>query len=361
MPRVEEAADREPSRGKRLGFWLVTLLGPAVLLAALLQTARTRLGEVESPALSWISQTAGRAALEESARTEVRVVDKPTLKGMVQPSRHDDLVYELKPNRSWVFLGTVVRTDARGFRERTQASAKPPGRLRVLGIGDSIMWGWGISEDQTYLRLLEEPLTHALRVPVDVVNLAVPTYNTLQEAAILERYGMAPSPDLVVVGYTMNDGSPPAFGGFSSPARLKENEQLLRRSAELLPADLGAAPGDLFALRVAAGFERIRSLTEALGIPVVVLVYPYDSPHVPRWLAEANGFHYLDLYPAFEALARERGVDDLHALAKLLAASPADDHPGPAAHRMVFEALLPRLTALLAQEMRKRSLPDRAG
>lgn len=337
------------STTKRVAFWTLTLLSPALVLAVLGSRARQALSQSESPSVAWISQASAEAALADSARTEVRVVAEASLKGMVRPSAHEDLVYELKPDRSWLFLGVEVRTDARGFRVRDEDPATGPRRLRVVGVGDSIMWGWGIAESQTYLRRLEDPLSAAVGSVVEVVNLAVPTYNTLQEAAVLERFGMQLAPDLVVVGFTSNDGAPPAFGGFSSPARLRENERLLGRATELLPADLLARRADLRVLRVAAGFRRIRSLTEPEGIPVVLLVYPYDSPDVPRRLAEANGFHYVDLYPAFEELRRDAGAEDLHALAKVLAASPRDDHPGPDAHAAVARTLLPRLAAVLAQ------------
>lgn len=340
------------STRKRIAFWAATLAVPALVLVAIAPRARQAISESERPSLARISQAGAEAVLAESARTEVHVVTVASLKGMVRPSVHEDLVYELKPNSTWLFLGTEVRTDGRGFRLRDGAAPNAPSPragFRVVGLGDSIMWGWGIAESQTYLRLLEAPLSAAVRTPGEVVNLAVPTYNTLQEAAVLERFGMRPTPDLVVVGFTSNDGAPPAFGGFSSPARLRENERLLGRAAELLPADLAAHRTDLRVLRVAAGLSRIRALTEPARIPVALLVYPYDSPDIPRRLAEANGFHYVDLYPAFEELRREAGVEGLHELATVLAASKLDRHPGPDAHEVVARQLLPTAAALLAK------------
>ncbi|HET7293763.1 MAG TPA: SGNH/GDSL hydrolase family protein [Vicinamibacteria bacterium] len=343
MPRLE----RTLSTRKRAAFWAVTLAPPVIVAAAVAGAAMKRWparpGAVDTSAT-------GEAALRESGRVEVSDVRLPSLKGMVGPSVHDDLVYELKPSRAWTFLGTHVRTNAAGFREREFTAHKPPGALRVVGIGDSIMWGWGVEEQDTFLRRLERALAPAIRPPVEVLNLAVPTYNAAQEAAVLERHGMPLAPDLVIVAYTMNDGAPPAFGGMSSPRRFKERADLLGRAAELLPdpADAGLRASESV-LRVAAAFERIRGLAQAAGVPVLLFIYPYDAPDLPRRLALQRGFLYADVYPAFEALARARRVADLHALAKELAATPYDLHPGPIAHATVAEVLLPKVVDLLAE------------
>jgi lysophospholipase L1-like esterase len=310
------------------------------------------------PSVALDAAAIGEAALRESGRTEVSEVLVPSLKGMVQPSVHDDLVYELKPNRRWAFLGTQVSTNSLGFRDREFAREKAPRALRVVGIGDSIMWGWGIEERDTYLRRLEGSLRAALDRPVEVLNLAVPTYNALQEAAVLKRHGMPLAPDLVIVGYTMNDGTPPAFGGFTSPRRLRERAELLRRGAELLPDPGDAASRtDEGALRVAEAFSRIRALSRPAGVPVALFIYPCDfradgpveRPDLPRRLALEEGFHYVDMYPAFEALCRARGIPDLRALAKVLAATPHDHHPGVPAHDLVLELLQERVARLLAE------------
>lgn len=52
-----------------------------------------------------------------------------------------------------------MTTNARGFRGPVLARAKPAGALRVVAVGNSSTFGWGVNDDETYPAQLE----HALR------------------------------------------------------------------------------------------------------------------------------------------------------------------------------------------------------
>jgi len=69
---------------------------------------------------------------------------RPTPAGKL-PEDHDD------------FINTL------GFRDRNHAEAKPADVYRVLGIGDSFVYGT-VSVRDNYLRLLEDELNQALTV-----------------------------------------------------------------------------------------------------------------------------------------------------------------------------------------------------
>jgi len=77
--------------------------------------------------------------------------------------------------------------------------------FKVVGLGDSIMYGSGLAREQTYLELLGPRLQAALRRPVRVLNLAVPAFNTVQESAALRELGLAVGPDLVIVHFWEDD------------------------------------------------------------------------------------------------------------------------------------------------------------
>jgi lysophospholipase L1-like esterase len=109
------------------------------------------------------------------------------------------------------FAGVPVRINALGFRDpRDYSLAKPPGTFRILVLGDSVTFGHGALHETTYPYLLEQQL-EAWRPDVrwEVWNLGVPGYNTAQELAYLRQIGPAAAPDLVVVGFFLND-----FTGF---------------------------------------------------------------------------------------------------------------------------------------------------
>jgi hypothetical protein len=135
-----------------------------------------------------------------------------TLGAIFRMSDFHDVVFELKPDVNTCAIGGKrVVTNHAGYRDtRDYALEKPKGVFRIVGIGDSYMFGMGVNNDDVYLvalgRLLKER-----GIDAELINTAVPGYNTAQEAAVLERRGMAYHPDLILVGYVGNDMGLPNF------------------------------------------------------------------------------------------------------------------------------------------------------
>ena len=76
-----------------------------------------------------------------------------------------------------------------------------PGRDRVAVLGDSFVFGSGVTQDEPVTRRLAALLGPAF----EVVNLGVPGYGTDQALLTLRRWGRRLSPDLVLVGFFWND------------------------------------------------------------------------------------------------------------------------------------------------------------
>ena len=113
----------------------------------------------------------------------------------------------LNPEYSGWFAGVPVRINTLGFRDdRDYQLSKAPGTFRILVLGDSVTFGHGTLFETTYPYLLEQRLK-AWRPETgwQVWNLGVPGYNTGQELALLQRLGPAYQPDLVIVGFFLND------------------------------------------------------------------------------------------------------------------------------------------------------------
>lgn len=95
-----------------------------------------------------------------------------------------------------------VRINSQGFRDREYAS-KGPTALRILGLGDSFAFGFGVNEEETYLARLEALLNDG---KAEVINAGLAGMGPDSEARLLEMEGPRLDPDLVLVGfYVGND------------------------------------------------------------------------------------------------------------------------------------------------------------
>ena len=103
-----------------------------------------------------------------------------------------------------------VQTNSLGFRTREFSMGRTPGTLRVVVLGDSSTFGWGVDASEAYPERLQAALAARLDLPlerVEVIELGVPRYSSFQGLVLLQRLGLALSPDLVVWSFLSNDGA----------------------------------------------------------------------------------------------------------------------------------------------------------
>jgi lysophospholipase L1-like esterase len=139
-----------------------------------------------------LADPAGLSVYEEVNRYQLEKVADPTL------------VY--RHRRSWAtnYQGTAVRFNELGLRDEPVTS-KADGELRILFLGDSILFGWGVEQDKILSYQLQRAATRALGRPVRVINTGVGSYNTLQELRYLQSEGFRLQPDVVLLMYVSND------------------------------------------------------------------------------------------------------------------------------------------------------------
>lgn len=132
---------------------------------------------------------------------------------IIQLSREDRITYELRPGmQDVIFKGAPVSTNSLGFRSPELAPAAAPGAITIFGIGDSIMFGHGVGDGESYLDVLRDLLNERHPdVEWRVINTGVPGYNAVMEVATLEKKGLAFEPDLVILGVCGNDYAPPRY------------------------------------------------------------------------------------------------------------------------------------------------------
>lgn len=126
--------------------------------------------------------------------------------GLFRLTGETDLPYGARPNISLkTWWGTPLSTNAHGFLGDLLTDEK---NLNVLVVGDSVAWGLGVQQNETFAERLRE-MVRASHPNIKIGNIAAPGYNTLHEASILrqtvERSQYRYKPDLVVFQYNPND------------------------------------------------------------------------------------------------------------------------------------------------------------
>jgi lysophospholipase L1-like esterase len=127
-----------------------------------------------------------------------------------------------------------VRLNRLGLRS-PEIGPRQPDELRVLCLGDSFVFGYGVTAEEAFPGLLGELLPSRLGRPVVTGNAGVPGYGTVEQAHCLARIGPAVDADVIVCSiYLGNDFIDDQHvtkyveGGFSMTG---EWASLLRRSA----------------------------------------------------------------------------------------------------------------------------------
>ena len=238
-------------------------------------------------------------------------------------SANPDIGHEHVPGSRARLMGADVVINSKGLRDREVEAVKPAGTTRVLMLGDSIVFGWGVRQDETLPVQLERDLRSAGRVPFEVINAGVGNYNTAMEVAYFLEHGVAYAPDIVVLNYFINDAEPtpvyrdvPWFahhsyayavvgGAWDGFQRRLAGEQDWRSYYAGLYRP-GAAGWEKAQVAIAelAVYCRTHGIRLIMSnIPELRELKAYPFPDVQAKLeavAAANGIEYLDLLPAVQ-------------------------------------------------------------
>lgn len=171
-----------------------------------------------------------------------------------------------------------------GLREREIPFQKAPGEFRILCLGHSWTFGWGVAAEEAWPRRLEVLLQqrHPGRRFV-VVNAAMPGSTPMQAFLMMERLGLLYQPDLVIVGGLHEGVDLPAMdelrGGTTLLGRsvawsvLRDTVQLARSSGP--PSGPGAK---WYAARLDALWSEHGIPALAFGVPSAPPPHPLPNP-----------------------------------------------------------------------------------
>jgi hypothetical protein len=291
-----------------------------------------------------------------------------------KPSTNIPFIYDGDPRGYFESDNEVNhRTNALGFRGYAFSREHDDKTYRIIFLGDSFTFGEGVHFQDTYpetVRSLLDKQTPGKQV--ETQNFGVGGFNTRQEADLLHTLAIQSSPDLVVLGYTLNDAEPPLF---TYNPNTKKYE---RRARHLLLRESGATKGPpdnaIYKLRLAQLFwhaynsrkqtqntikyykslymdgapawavttkalKEIGDLCASNGIPCIGVIFPVlhnldDYPlvnihnHVGK-IMEESGFIVVDL---LQYLHGWKGPE--------LWVHPTDQHPNELVHKIAAEEVV---------------------
>lgn len=130
---------------------------------------------------------------------------------VVNQSLYEEVLGDYKPNQNLVDdlipdLPYHVHINSQGLRGREISVQKAPGVYRILCLGDSSTFGWGVNDEETYPAQLEDLLNEELPDKTfEVLNAGATAYSSRDYLDYLKKKGLRADPDLVIVGFFPND------------------------------------------------------------------------------------------------------------------------------------------------------------
>ena len=308
---------------------------------------------------------------------------------IVQPSRDPGIVYELRPNARGRFVNQPLLINSQGLHDREYSRHKEPGTFRIVGVGDSSLFGWGVPFEDSSLKVLERRLNDKLRPQTfEVINFAVPGYNTAMEAETFLARCLDYAPDLVLLNFNTNDYDVPNFmrrpgdvatlrksylfdlaysvydgvmglERYPPPFDFRNRTTALRQAEHLdedpaLPEEYRYMVG---AKGVVRALERLAAAAHERHVSFIVTAvqaYPGLDPKYERdeWRdgqrelleleSRRSGFHFLNTYPYYMNYLKQHPDANL---ANVFAVSERDGHPNSVAHSIDAQAIFDYLVA----------------
>ena len=260
------------------------------------------------------------------------------------PADPAELGHVHRPDAAALLQGVEISINSLGMRGPEPRLAAD-GVRRVLLLGNSVTFGWGVPEDQT----MRAQLAARLGPTFDVLNAGIGNINLVRYIALFDRMQRRLKPCIVVVNAHPRDAIdlPPSRGSWlirhSEFAVVTENLIETWRLGGSMDALVDHyrtlwAPGGANLAAMRAALNRLQRIQQEDGFEVVLAVVPdihrlpdYPLAFVDDWFrdeAAKRGWRFLDYR---DALAGHSGPD--------LWAMPTDPHPNGVGHTLMAAQL----------------------
>ena len=164
--------------------------------------------------------------------------------GLFSPAQNTGLVFPPSAHRTFQIpeFSFAVDINSLGFRDR-EFSLRKTAKVRILAIGDSFTYGWGVEANQSWPKVLEEKL-RASGHDVEIANLGKPGGYPAVYADIAERATPVLKPDLLIIAVLQGDDLAQMDQTINAPASAKDEAKkqtapgAIRRSIQAVASAL---------------------------------------------------------------------------------------------------------------------------
>ncbi len=242
---------------RRGAFWGVSSLA-MICMALTLTTAYLLVTRADAPGAAELMKR--DPELRDQIASRLSALSPGIYDSHIDPDVGRILQADLE-DRIW--NDTRVSSNRVGLRERSFALPKPYGLVRVVLLGDSFVYGYGIAAEDRLGVFLEQWLQERSQhtdVHVEVLHIGIPSWNFRAEVAYLTRQLTILDPDLVIHISVPNDiEDSPSIRGFGSSSRF--SSQFRHRADSLVDS---AFPSRALGFRETAG--RLRWAIDYEGV-----------------------------------------------------------------------------------------------
>ncbi len=256
------------------------------------------------------------------------------------------------PNWKASTYGQALTTNSKHLRDREYPFEKPVGTKRILVLGDSFAWGYGVSDKDIFTETLENTFKRK-KMPWEVINSGVSGWGNDQQYLYFTSEGVKYDPDIVVVAFYI--GNDPTNNtnsiqyGLSKPVFTDLDLTLANSPVPKPPTDtstriLSTVDKNALTVRI---FEKLAERCAETGAKLVIMKFGvFQVPNNPvvrkaealfhAHLAKIQSkLHYFDLDKAFSSKSFT---------AKQLTEGIEDGHWNVLGHRVVADLLRSFLT-----------------
>ncbi|HPT06672.1 MAG TPA: hypothetical protein PLO85_00780 [Candidatus Omnitrophota bacterium] len=121
--------------------------------------------------------------------------------------QNDTYAYIHKPYYKAKLEGVDVSINSQGFRGPEFDSGNASGKERIIILGDSVVFGWGVPQGVIFPVRIQEILDPEKK-NVEIVPIGVGSWNTRTEYEYLKSKGISFHPDIIVLVIVHNDLEP---------------------------------------------------------------------------------------------------------------------------------------------------------